>query len=124
VVFAAAVLLLAAVSARTWPPYPGAVLLGCAGARHAASYSPLFARLGARAGAAHGSALSALGNTGALLASAIGIAGIGALYLTATAAPGHAHNGLAHVAIALSAVLALTAVCAGLAQRPSTDPDR
>jgi hypothetical protein len=54
-----------------------------AGAGHALGFSPLVERLAGTAGPAKASAVSALTNTGTLLASVIAIATLGGVYLDA-----------------------------------------
>jgi hypothetical protein len=71
------------------------------------------ARIAALIGARFGSALSGLANTGTLLAGAVSVAGLGGLYLSATAHhPTAAHLGLTRVVLAIDAVLLATAACA------------
>jgi MFS family permease len=111
--FAAGITLTVSVAAGRWPALPAIGLLAVAGAGHAASFSPLLARIGALVGARFGSALSGLANTGTLLASAVSVAGLGGLYLSATAHhPAASHLGLIRVVVAIDAVLLVTAVCA------------
>ena len=109
-----------------WPGGLATILLALAGAGHAASFSPLFARLGQLMGARYGSALAALGNTGALLASALSIAAVGGLYLSVAATPGGSAAGLRAACLAVDAMLLVTAACAARAvtrrPRPDTAP--
>jgi MFS family permease len=111
--FAAGITLTVSVAAGRWPALPAFGLLAVAGAGHAASFSPLLARIAALIGARFGSALSGLANTGTLLAGAVSVAGLGGLYLSATAHhPTAAHLGLTRVVLAIDAVLLATAACA------------
>ena len=79
--------------------FAAVVLLAVAGAGHAASFSPLFARVAGLLEARFASALSAMVNTGTLLAGAVAVAGLGGLYLSSTSA----HSGLIHVVLAADA---------------------
>jgi MFS family permease len=111
--FAGGVTALFVSSASGWSVPVATALLLVAGAGHAASFSPLFARLGSLVGARFASALSALGNTGTLLVGAVSIAGLGSVYLAvAEHAPQHSRLGLGRVVVAIDAMLLLTAICA------------
>jgi MFS family permease len=121
-VFVGGVTAVVVVSRHGWPAPAAAVLLLCAGGGHAAGFSPLFARIGALVGARHASALSALGNTGALMAGAASVAGLAGLYLAvAEHRPTRSHLGLSRVAVAIDAVLLVTAGCAAwtVSRRPA-----
>ena len=100
-----------------------APLLVVAGAGHAAGFSPLLARLAAAVAPRHASALSGLSSTGTLLASALGVVGIGSLYLAATEnRPLRSPAGLEHVATATVVLLLASAAFALLAVRRLPDP--
>lgn len=113
--FAIGVTATALLAGRDWPAGPAVGLLAIAGAGHAASFSPLFARLGQIMGSRYGSALAALGNTGALLASAVSIAAVGGLYLSVAGTPAGSAGGLRATCLAVDAMLLVTAGCAGWA---------
>ena len=116
IAFAAGITAIAALSVDQWPAFTGVVLLAIAGAGHAASFSPLFARVAGLLQTRFASALSALANTGTLLAGAVAVAGLGGVYLSSTSA----HSGLIHVVLAADVLLAVTAVGAGwTVTRPS-----
>jgi predicted MFS family arabinose efflux permease len=116
IVFAAAITATAVLSADRWPILAAVVLLAIAGAGHAASFSPLFARIAGRLEARYASALSALANTGTLLAGAVAVAGLGSVYLSSATA----HSGLTQVVLAADALLAVAAAGAGwTVTRPS-----
>ena len=106
IAFAAGITATTVLSAGRWPTLAAVVLLAVAGAGHAASFSPLFARVAGLLEARFASALSAMVNTGTLLAGAVAVAGLGGVYLSSTTA----HNGLIHVVFAADALLAVTAV--------------
>lgn len=114
--FAAGAVGVVALSGAGWPTGWGIALLLVAGMGHAASFSPLLARVGERIGPGHASALSAASNTGSLLANAVSVAGLGGIYLTAIegaqATPAASHGGLTRVVVALAVVLTVTAACA------------
>jgi predicted MFS family arabinose efflux permease len=116
IAFAAGITATAVLSADRWPTLAAVVLLAVAGAGHAASFSPLFARVAGLLEARFASALSALANTGTLLAGAVAVAGLGGVYLSSATA----HSGLIHVVLAADALLAVTAAGAGwTVTRPS-----
>ncbi|MEV5693976.1 MFS transporter [Micromonospora globbae] len=81
-VLAAVVAATALLWSHRWPALPGGALLLVGGAAHAASFSPLVTRLAATVPAASAAALSALVSTGTLLASVLGVAGLGGLHLS------------------------------------------
>ncbi len=93
---------------QRWHTAPAVALLLFAGAGHAASFSPLFARISSLVAPAYASALSALANTGTLLAGAIAVAGLGGVYLSAPTG----HAGLLRVVLGMDVVLAVAATCA------------
>ena len=93
-----------------WQPIASIPLLLIAGAGHAASYSPLIARISARVEPRLASAISALNSTGPTLAEVIAVAGLGSLYFAASTSA----DGLLHVVIAVAVMLAAAAVCAAL----------
>jgi EmrB/QacA subfamily drug resistance transporter len=99
---------LIALTVRPGRPFMEVIpLLVVAGAGHALGFSPLVERLAGTAGPAKASAVSALTNTGSLLASVIAIATLGGVYLDAP----RSAEGLGRVT-ALIAVL-LVAAAAG-----------
>ncbi|MBW8486696.1 MFS transporter [Actinomadura parmotrematis] len=118
VVFAAAVVPVA-LAAGGGAYGPVAPLLVAAGAGHACGFAPLVERMSGAAGPGRASALSALVNTGTLLANVSAIAVLGGVYL---AAPDPA-GGLVRVAVLLTVLLAAGAACAWRAVRaePPTD---
>lgn len=113
VAFAVALLALASLAHGGWPTVPVAIALTFAGAGHAAGFSPLLARITEAVGPDRASAVSALANTGALLANVLSVAGLGGLYLS-VAGPRMAHSadGLGRVAWFAAALLVLGAGCA------------
>jgi predicted MFS family arabinose efflux permease len=113
-VFAAGISAVAASSMRHWPTAAAGILLALAGAGHAASFSPLFARITALTPTRYASSLSAAANTGTLLTSAITIAALGGLYLSTV----HHGSGLIPVVVAADAILILTAACAAWTVTP------
>jgi hypothetical protein len=121
--FAAGATTTVLLAGRGWPGVVAPVLLALAGAGHAASFSPLFARLGQLMGARYGSALAALGNTGALLASALSVAAVGGLYLSVADSPAGSAAGLRATCLAVDAMLLVTAACAGWAVTRRPRPD-
>ncbi|MEO3746119.1 MFS transporter [Plantactinospora sp. B5E13] len=116
--FAAAAGALALVSREDWPWVIASLLLCGAGAGHAAGFSPLVTRIAARIPADAGAALSALVSTGTLLASALGVAGLGGVYLS-TSGPqdGNPTAGLGGTVAVLVVVLLVAATLAGHAVR-------
>ncbi|MEV6106868.1 MFS transporter [Streptomyces sp. NPDC051940] len=106
--------LAAAAAAVVWLPSdgrPGAAavpLLMVAGAGHAAGYSPLIARLSALVGPSYASALSAFNSTGTMLASVLGVATLGGLFVEAPTTG----DGLRLVVGLSAGLLAVTALCA------------
>ncbi|MER7545836.1 MFS transporter [Spirillospora sp. NPDC127506] len=80
--FAIAVLVLAVLTENGWPALLSVPLLYVAGAGHAAGFSPLVDRVAGAVGPARASAVSALTNTGALLANVLAIAVFGGVYLS------------------------------------------
>ena len=112
-VFAAGLTAVVLLTGRHWPVLPAMVLLAAAGAGHAASFSPLFARVAAHTAPALASALSALASMGTLLAGVISISTIGGLYLaTSSTGPGSAHLALVRAALIIDAALLSTSICA------------
>ncbi|NUP53107.1 MAG: MFS transporter [Catenulispora sp.] len=108
VAFAGAFGALAASAHGAWPTAAAPALLIVAGAGHAAGFSPLLSRVTESVGAAGASAVSALANTGALLASVLAVAGLGGVYLSAAGPAFHGSaSGLLHVAWLVAAFLAL-----------------
>ncbi|GLY89538.1 MFS transporter [Actinoallomurus iriomotensis] len=103
-VFAAAAPLIALTVRHGWSPLV-IPLLVVAGAGHAAGFSPLVERLAATAGPARASAVSALTNTGTLLANTLAIATLGGVYLSARTSA----QGLLQVTVLLAALLCLAA---------------
>ncbi|WP_344665924.1 MFS transporter [Catenulispora yoronensis] len=107
-----------AASHHHWPTVLAPPLLAVAGAGHAAGFSPLLARVTESAGPGPASAVSALANTGSLLASVLAVAGLGGVYLTfAGPAFTTSAEGLARVAWCVVGLLALGAVCAARSTR-------
>ncbi|NUR29141.1 MAG: MFS transporter [Catenulispora sp.] len=111
VAFAAAFGALAALSHGPWPTAAAPVLLVVAGAGHAAGFSPLLARITESAGPDSASAVSALANTGSLLAGVLSVAGLGGVYLS-VAGPffQSSADGLLRVAVFVAVFLGLGAV--------------
>jgi hypothetical protein len=73
---------LAVLTENGWPALLSVPLLYVAGAGHAAGFSPLVDRVAGAVGPARASAVSALTNTGALLANVLAIAVFGGVYLS------------------------------------------
>ncbi|GAA4495973.1 MFS transporter [Actinoallomurus oryzae] len=121
-VFAVAAPLIAVAVRHGWSPL-AIPLLVVAGAGHAAGFSPLVERLAATAGTARASAVSALTNTGTLLANVLAIATLGGVYLGARTSA----QGLTQVTVLLTALLGVAAAGAWrtvAASRPvSAAPD-
>lgn len=116
--FAAAAGALALVSREDWPWVTASLLLCAAGAGHAAGFSPLVTRIAARIPADEGSALSALVSTGTLLGSALGVAGLGGVYLSMSGPQGRNPTaGLSGTVAVLVVVLLVAATLAGHAVR-------
>ncbi|WP_329253277.1 MFS transporter [Actinoallomurus sp. NBC_01490] len=103
-VFAVAAPLVAVAVRHGWSPL-AIPLLVVAGAGHAAGFSPLVERLAATAGPARASAVSALTNTGTLLANVLAIATLGGVYLGARTSA----QGLTQVTVLLAALLGVAA---------------
>jgi MFS family permease len=103
-VFAVAAPLVAVSVRHGWSPL-AIPLLVVAGAGHAAGFSPLVERLAATAGPARASAVSALTNTGTLLANVLAIATLGGVYLGARTSA----QGLTRVSVLLAALLGVAA---------------
>ncbi|MFF0339273.1 MFS transporter [Kribbella sp. NPDC004875] len=110
-VYATGMFVLVLVSREEWNPLGCTALLLTAGAGHAAGYSPLIAQVTSRVEPELASAVSALNSTGPVLAEVVAVAGLGSLYF---AAPTSA-DGLLRLAVAITALLVVAAVCATLA---------
>jgi MFS family permease len=127
-VFAAALIALTGLAHGPWPAAASIPLLAAAGAGHAGGFSPLLACITESAGPGNASAVSALANTGALLANVLGVAALGGLFLS-TAAPALSHSAaaLGHVAWTAAGLLMLGAGCAArvgrVAKVPSEEPE-
>lgn len=80
--FAAAASALTLLTDSGWPVLLSIPLLYIAGAGHAAGFSPLVDRIAGSVGPARASAVSALANTGTLLANVLAIAVFGGVYLS------------------------------------------
>jgi len=102
--FAVAAPLIALTVRGGWSP-AAIPLLVVAGAGHACGFSPLVERLAATAGPGRASAVSALTNTGTLLANVVAIATLGGVYLSAPASA----QGLTRVTWLRAALLGLAA---------------
>lgn len=115
IAFAAGITAITSLATDGWPVAAGVVLLAVAGAGHAASFSPLFARVSGLIDTEFAAALSAVSNTATLLVGAVMVAGLGGVYLSTTAHNRYAaaHLGLAHVVLAIDAILVITTACAG-----------
>ena len=111
VVFAVGLLLVVVLHRDHWNPVASAGLLFLAGVGHAASYSPLIARITSRVGPRLGSAVSALNSTGPVLAEVTAVAGLGTVYFTATTSSA----GLLRVTVTIGALLLLAAGCSAVA---------
>jgi MFS family permease len=122
-VFAAALTALTSLAHGPWPIAASIPLLASAGAGHAGGFSPLLAHITQAAGPGSASAVSALANTGALLANALGVAVLGGLFLS-TAGPTLTHSAaaLSHVAWTAAGLLVLGAGCATRVARVATAP--
>ncbi|MCZ7436136.1 MFS transporter [Micromonospora sp. WMMC241] len=121
-VLAVVIVGLAALSARSWPWLAGGMLLLLGGAAHAAAFSPLVTRLTAVVPASAATALSAAVSTGTLLAAVLGVAVVGGLHLSLTAA-GEDGLGLAlPPALAVAALLVTGAFAGRRAVRPVRSP--
>ncbi|WP_111133995.1 MFS transporter, partial [Micromonospora deserti] len=99
---AVVVLAVALLSPDGWPWLVGSGLLLVGGAAHAAAFSPLVARLAGAVPVTAAAAFSALVSTGTLLAAVLGVATLGALYLS----PAPAAAPAATAALLLSGALA------------------
>jgi hypothetical protein len=97
-------------------------LLYAAGAGHAAGFSPLLSQIAETVGPDGASAVSALANTGALLANVLGVAALGGLYLSSagTGTSPHSADALRQVAWFVAILLALGAGCAMRVWRTKT----
>jgi hypothetical protein len=115
--FAASASTLAVLTANGWPTLLSVPLLLIAGAGHAAGFSPLVDRVAASAGPARASAVSALANTGTLLANVLAIAAFGGVYLSDPAS-------LSHVTPLIAALLVLAAAAAGRSYPQFRNPAR
>ena len=115
IAFAAGITAITSLATDGWPVAAGVALLAVAGAGHAASFSPLFARVSGLIDTEFAAALSAVSNTATLLVGAVMVAGLGGIYLSTTAHNRYAaaHLGLAHVVLAIDAILVITTACAG-----------
>ncbi|MBS2964188.1 MFS transporter [Actinocrinis puniceicyclus] len=123
VAFAGAFLALAAPGYGRWPVVAAVPLLAVAGAGHAAGFSPLLSRITEAAGPGRASAVSALANTGSLLANVLGVAGLGGLYLSAAGPRAtQSADALTRVAWSTALLLAFGAACAARAQRARHSP--
>jgi MFS family permease len=111
---------LAWMSRHGWPWWYAGPLLLFAGAGHAAGFSPLVTRISARVPATSAAALSALVSTGTLLASALGVAGVGGVYLAVTGPDGS--GSAAGLGAAVAVVGGLLVVTAMLARRATRHP--
>ncbi|GAA1958172.1 MFS transporter [Catenulispora subtropica] len=111
--FGCAFVALTALAHGPWPTIAAPALLAVAGAGHAAGFSPLLSRITESAGPESASAVSALANTGSLLAGVLSIAGLGGVYLS-VAGPGFqsSADGLAHVAWFMAVLLGFGTLCA------------
>ncbi|MFG2023328.1 MFS transporter [Streptomyces sp. NPDC048825] len=106
--FATCAVLLVHLSADRWPALTSIPLLMLAGAGHASGYSPLIARLSSIVGPSYASALSAFNSTGTMLASVIGVAALGGLFVAASTTSA----GLWLTMRLTAGLLVVTAVCA------------
>ncbi|GAA4451579.1 MFS transporter [Phytohabitans houttuyneae] len=79
--FAAAVLAVAGIGQSGWPWGLGSALLLVGGAGHAAGFTPLVTRISPLIRPDQAASFSAMVSTGALLASVLGVAALGAVYL-------------------------------------------
>ncbi|WP_084262281.1 MFS transporter [Actinomadura formosensis] len=104
--FAVAASALGLVAGDGWPTLLSVPLLFISGAGHAAGFSPLVDRVTGLVGPDQASSVSALTNTGTLLANVLAIAVFGGVYLSG---PGT----LSHVTALIAALLVLAAVAAG-----------
>jgi MFS family permease len=106
-----------------WPTAATTAVLFCAGAGHAAAFSPLAARLTTAIRPAQAADLSGLITAAALIGNVVGVAALGGLYLGAAADGGSAHA-LAAMTAAGAAVLVLDAAVARGALTDPKEPNR
>jgi MFS family permease len=85
--FGAAALAVAAAGRAGWPWVIGSGLLLVAGAGHAAGFTPLVTRISPLIRPDQAASFSAMVSTGALLASVLGVAALGAVYLATGSFP-------------------------------------
>lgn len=109
--FAAAVLVVAVIGRNGWPWLLGSAVLLLGGAGHAAGFTPLVTRISPLVRHDQAASFSALVSTGALLASVLGVAALGAVYLGAGS-------------FALVAALIAGLLCGGAAAAAGVRPAR
>lgn len=115
--FAVAAGVLALLARDSWPHLLSIPVLLAGGAGHAAGFSPLVTRMAAVVPPALAGSLSGLVSTGTLLASVLGVAALGGVYLAVTGAdPSRSGSGFAAVA---ASIVALLLLCAAAARRAS-----
>lgn len=113
--FAVAVVTLAVLAWDGWPQLLSVPLLVAGGAGHAAGFSPLVTRMAAAVEPEQAGSLSGLVSTGTLLASVLGVAALGGVYLSVTGID-QARSGFGFAAVAIC-LATLLLVCAGAARR-------